>query len=70
MFIIVVSGIRNSYVAVVMAPLLLNGSVCNVFLGGGGQIARVAFLRAGVLSPNHTAPPDATKLSSFIASVL
>jgi len=69
MFIIVVSGIRNSYVAVVMAPLLLNGSVCDVFFGGG-QIARVAFLRAGVLSPNHTAPPDATKLSSFIASVL
>jgi len=35
MFIIVVSGIRNSYVAVVMAPLLLNGSVCDVFFGGG-----------------------------------
>jgi len=37
MFIIVVSGIRNSYVAVVMAPLLLNGSVCNVFFWGGAD---------------------------------
>jgi len=38
MFIIVVSGIRNSYVAVVMAPLLLNGSVCDVFFWGGGKL--------------------------------